>query len=54
MKPLLQEDYYINEKGLMVFTAKYHLKRGFCCGNGCIHCPFQKDVKSENFNNPKK
>ena len=24
----------------MVLTAKYHLKRGDCCGNGCMHCPF--------------
>nr|WP_298740556.1 DUF5522 domain-containing protein [uncultured Chitinophaga sp.] len=24
----------------MVFTEKYHLERGHCCGNGCRHCPF--------------
>ncbi|WP_246073669.1 DUF5522 domain-containing protein [Dinghuibacter silviterrae] len=24
----------------MVFTETYHLKRGFCCGSGCKHCPF--------------
>ncbi|MFD2246511.1 DUF5522 domain-containing protein [Pontibacter ruber] len=34
------EDYYLNEQGLMVFTAKYHLKRGYCCQNGCRHCPY--------------
>ncbi|MEP1034341.1 DUF5522 domain-containing protein [Ekhidna sp.] len=34
------EDYYINAQGLMVFTEKYHLKRGHCCGNGCLHCPY--------------
>jgi hypothetical protein len=34
------KDYYINEKGLLVFTKKYHLKRGYCCGNGCKHCPY--------------
>ncbi len=33
------EDYYM-EDGLMVFTAYYHLKRGFCCQNSCRHCPF--------------
>ncbi|HEY0272926.1 MAG TPA: DUF5522 domain-containing protein [Chitinophaga sp.] len=33
-------DYYLNEQGYMVFTAAYHRKRGFCCGNGCKHCPF--------------
>ncbi|TDQ14936.1 hypothetical protein DFQ04_2817 [Algoriphagus boseongensis] len=40
--PLTKEDYYINENGLMVFTEKYHLKRGYCCGSGCKHCPYPK------------
>lgn len=40
------DDYYIDqETGFMVFTAKYHLKRGYCCGSGCRHCPFPKDSK---------
>jgi hypothetical protein len=34
------EDFYFNEQGLMVFTAKYHLKRGHCCKSGCKHCPY--------------
>jgi len=34
------DDYYFNEEGLMVFTVKYHLKRGYCCQNGCKHCPY--------------
>jgi len=33
-------DYYINEDGLVVLTEKYHLERGYCCGNGCKHCPY--------------
>lgn len=39
---MLQEgtDFYFNENGLMVLTAEYHLKRGRCCGNGCLHCPY--------------
>jgi hypothetical protein len=41
-KPLDKEDFYFNEKGLMVFTEKYLLKRGYCCNNGCKHCPYQK------------
>lgn len=32
--------YYINEEGLFVFTAQYHLEKGYCCGNGCLHCPY--------------
>lgn len=34
------EDYYYNEQGFIVLTAKYHLSRGHCCGNGCCHCPY--------------
>ena len=33
------EDFYF-EGPLMVFTAAYHLKRGYCCGSGCRHCPY--------------
>ncbi len=33
------EDYY-TENGLVVFTERYHLKRGLCCGTGCRHCPY--------------
>jgi len=39
--PLIEgEDFYYNEDGLFVFTQKYHLSKGFCCGNGCKHCPY--------------
>ncbi|MEK7357839.1 MAG: cysteine-rich CWC family protein [Bdellovibrionota bacterium] len=33
------DDFYY-EKGLVVFTEAYHLKRGECCNNGCRHCPY--------------
>jgi hypothetical protein len=33
------EDYYF-EGTLMVFTAAYLLKRGYCCGSDCRHCPY--------------
>jgi hypothetical protein len=32
--------YYYDESGLIVLTEKYHRDRGYCCGNGCRHCPF--------------
>lgn len=35
------EDYYINEQGLFVLTESFLKKRGFCCHNGCKHCPFR-------------
>jgi len=34
------EDFYYNKDGLMVLTKAYLLKRGYCCGNGCKHCPY--------------
>jgi hypothetical protein len=34
------EDYYIGKDGKLVFTEQYLLKRGFCCQNGCRHCPY--------------
>ena len=37
--PLKKEDFYFKD-GLMIFKESYHLKRGSCCGSGCLHCPF--------------
>lgn len=36
---LAPDDYYM-EGPYMVFTAAFHLKRGYCCGSGCRHCPY--------------
>ena len=33
-------DFYINKDGYIVLTEKYHLDKGFCCGMGCLHCPY--------------
>ena len=33
------EDFYM-ENGFVVFTAAYHLRRGYCCNSGCRHCPY--------------
>ncbi len=34
------EDFYWEDLYL-VFTAKFHLRRGHCCGSGCRHCPYE-------------
>ena len=48
MKPLIEgEDFYFNDEGLMVLTEKYHLEKGFCCGNGCLHCPYDYESVPE-------
>jgi hypothetical protein len=39
------EDYYLTEEGYLVFTEKYHLKRGYCCQNNCRHCPYRNNNK---------
>jgi len=46
LKPLEEGDYYLNEEGFMVFAAQFHLKRGYCCGNGCKHCPYPRGQES--------
>jgi|688.fasta_scaffold37608_4 hypothetical protein len=40
-------DFYYNEDGYCVLTELYHIKKGFCCGNGCKHCPFQYEAVPE-------
>ena len=32
--------FYINQDGYIVLTEKFHLEKGFCCGMGCLHCPY--------------
>jgi hypothetical protein len=34
------EDFYY-EGPYLVFTAVYHLKRGYCCNSNCRHCPYK-------------
>ena len=40
------DEYYLSAEGYTVFTEKYLLKRGFCCKNGCKHCPYGFDKKT--------
>jgi hypothetical protein len=37
------DDYSASGKLDKVFTEKYLLKRGYCCQNGCRHCPYGFD-----------
>jgi hypothetical protein len=34
------EDFY-REGAYVVFTARYHLRRGYCFESGCRHCPYR-------------
>lgn len=37
---LRPEDFYY-EGPYLVFTAAYHLRRGYCCNSDCRHCPYK-------------
>ena len=43
VKITLEESDYYYEGSNMVFTEQYHLKRGYCCGNGCRHCAYKQN-----------
>jgi len=45
-KDLDPEDYYKSPEGFIIFTEKYHLKRGYCCQSGCKHYPYGYDKKT--------
>lgn len=38
--PLVPGVDYTIENGLLVFTAHYLRRRGYCCESGCRHCPY--------------
>lgn len=47
---LKEDEYYFNQ-GNIVFTEQYHLRRGKCCSNSCLHCPYKSDEKIDSDNN---
>lgn len=40
------------ETGLSVLTARYLAERGHCCGTGCRHCPYVRDIASDAGDHP--
>ena len=38
--PLVEGEDFYWEDAVMVFTARYLTRRGYCCENGCRHCPY--------------
>ena len=45
---LLPTDFYYNIDGRMVMTESYHINRGSCCGNKCLHCPYEPRYEKGN------
>jgi hypothetical protein len=46
-QPLTEGIDFYYENDLMVLTEKYHLDKGYCCGNGCRHCPYNYEAVPE-------
>jgi hypothetical protein len=40
-------DFYL-ENGYRVMTEYYLIKRGYCCSNGCRHCPYYPKAQKGN------
>ena len=43
-------DFY-EENGRIVLTKEFLERRGYCCNNGCRHCPYkytERETNSEN------
>ncbi|MCW5957170.1 MAG: hypothetical protein KIT61_11335 [Pyrinomonadaceae bacterium] len=49
-KLLEDVDFYF-DGGLMVLTEHFLANRGYCCRNGCRHCPYPEDDQSKNSSN---
>ena len=44
----LDPSHFYEENGRIVFTEQYHIDRGYCCGNGCRHCPYEPKAQRGN------
>ena len=45
-----REELYYFEGSRIVFTPQYHIERGYCCGSGCRHCPYEPKHERDNTN----
>jgi hypothetical protein len=41
-------DYYKSDKGYRIMTEKYLRERGWCCGSGCLNCPYDPKATKGN------
>ncbi len=41
-------DFYMDPAGYRVMTEYYLVKRGYCCSNGCRHCPYSPKATKGN------
>jgi len=41
-------DFYTDPDGYRVMTEDYLTRRGYCCANGCRHCPYWPKAQKGN------
>lgn len=41
-------DYYLSPDGYRIMTEDYLIRRGYCCANGCRHCPYWPKAQKGN------
>ena len=51
---MLNEDDYYMDNGYMVLTASFLLRRGECCHNGCVNCPYVEYLNEQKENSMSK
>lgn len=39
-------DWYTDEEGNHVFTARYYRKKNSCCKSSCLHCPYGHTLRN--------
>ena len=44
-KQFIEGVHYYLDNGRVIMTEVYHKERGYCCGSGCKHCPYENSVK---------
>lgn len=42
-------EYYFDGHGRLIYKAEFHLNRGDCCFNYCLHCPYGTTVEKYGF-----
>ena len=43
----LAPEHFYMEGPYLVFTAAYHIARGYCCNSDCRHCPYREPAPSD-------
>ncbi|HEX8458116.1 MAG TPA: DUF5522 domain-containing protein [Pyrinomonadaceae bacterium] len=51
-EPLVEGEDFYWEGESVVFTARFLARRGYCCANGCRHCPYEFKRKEEPVDEP--